>query len=51
MIGKIDIFKYIYYNYFCKKVIRKGKGKLIPYKNSIIKLEKNSELIIYAGNL
>ena len=51
MIGKIDIFKYIYYNYFCKKVIRKGKGKLIPYKNSIINLEKNSKLIIYDGNL
>lgn len=51
MIREIDIFKYIYYNYFCTKVIRKGKGKLIPYKNSIINLEKNSKLIIYDGNL
>lgn len=51
MIREINIFKYIYYNYFCKKIIRKGNGKLIPYKNSIINLEKNSRIILHDENL
>lgn len=42
----ISTYKYIYFNYFCKNVERRGTAKLIPYKNSIIKLDKNSKLII-----
>lgn len=42
----VDTFKYVYYNYFCKNVVRNGLAKVIPYKNSIICLDKNSKLIL-----
>lgn len=42
----ISTIKYLYYNYFCKNVIRKGTAKIIPYKNSIIEFDKNSKLIL-----
>ena len=42
----VSTIKYLYYNYFCKNVIRKGTAKIIPYKNSIIEFENNSKLII-----
>lgn len=45
---QIQVLKYIYFNYFCKKIVRKGSGKIIPYKNAIIDLEENSK--IYIGN-
>lgn len=44
----IQLIKYIYLNYFCKKVVRKGHGKIIPYKNAVIDLEKHS--MIYIGD-
>ena len=42
----VSMVKYLYYNYFCKNVIRNGNAKIIPYKNSIIAFEKNSKLIL-----
>lgn len=42
----ISTIDYIYYNYFCKNVIKKGTAKIIPYKNSIIAFDKNSKLIL-----
>ena len=42
----ISTIKYLYYNFFCKNVIRKGTAQIIPYKNSIIEFGKNSKLII-----
>ena len=43
----ISIVKFIYYNYFCKNVIRHGKGRLIPYQNSILDLATGSQLHLY----
>ena len=42
----ISVLKYIYYNYLCKNIIRKGDAKIIPYRNTIIDLEKTSTIII-----
>lgn len=47
----IRVFQYIYLNYFCRMIVRKGKGKIIPYRNSIIDLERTSKIIIYDGNV
>lgn len=47
---EIDICKYIYYNYFCKKIERKGTYKLYPYRGTKIELHKNSKVILN-GNL
>lgn len=43
----ISVFKFIYYNYFCKNVVRHGKGRLIPYKNSILDFAKGSQIHLY----
>lgn len=48
---KIQIFQYIYLNYFSKNVIRHGKGKIIPFKNAILDFEVNSKIILYDNNL
>lgn len=45
-LNQISIIQYLHYNYFCKSVIRKNGHKLIPYKNSIIKLSPDSKLIL-----
>lgn len=42
----IAFFRYIYLNYFCKSVIRKGEARIIPYKNSVIEIDKNAKLIL-----
>ena len=42
----IDWVKFLILNFFSKKVIRKGKGYIIPYKNSVIELAKGSVIEI-----
>lgn len=42
----IDIRKYIYYNYLCKNVVRTSSAKIMPHKNAIIELQKNSKIVI-----
>lgn len=46
MWANINIHRYIYYNYFCKKVKRNGNGKIVPFKNVIIDLASDSRIII-----
>lgn len=43
---EISWCKYIHYNYFCKSVIREGKGKIIPYKNAIINLDRKARIYV-----
>lgn len=53
MISKIlryDLLKYVYYNYFCKNVVKNGNYKIYPERHSVINLSKNSKLIL-DGNL
>ena len=40
---KIRLFSYIYLNHFCSRIERNGKGRIIPYKNAVIDLEKGSQ--------
>lgn len=42
----IDVFKYIYYNYFSKNIVRKNTSKVIPYKNSILELQAGSKIVL-----
>ena len=42
-----SVLQYIHYNFFSKKVVRKGKGKLIPYKHSVLQLAKGAKIVIY----
>lgn len=47
---KVSIIKFIYYNFFCRKIVRKGKGFLMPYRHCVINLAKGAEIIIHDGN-
>ena len=51
LIKKVDLFQYIFLNYFCKNVIRKGKGKIIPYKHSVFSFEPGSKIILRDDSL
>ena len=42
--------KFIYYNFFCTKVVRKGKGFLLPYPYSVIDLGKGARVILGDGH-
>lgn len=45
--GKVSVSKYLYYNYFCKNIVREGKAKLVPYKNAIIDLHPSSRIYLF----
>lgn len=47
----IQIRNYLYLNYFCKNIIRRGNGKIIPYKGAVIDLEIDSKIYIQNENL
>jgi acetyltransferase-like isoleucine patch superfamily enzyme len=47
----LDVIKFVRYNFFSKKVVRHGKGYLLPYKNAVIDLGRNSKIDIYDGHL
>lgn len=44
--GEIDRDNYLYLNFSCKNVIRKGKGKIIPYMNSVIDMHDTAQIVI-----
>lgn len=43
---KIRLFSYVYLNHFCSRIERNGKGRIIPYKNAVIDLEKDPKYIL-----
>lgn len=45
--GQISVFKYLYYNYFSKNVVRLGTAKLIPYKNAILDLDATARIYVH----
>ena len=49
--NQISRLKFLFYNYMCKNVVREGKGKIIPYKNAIINLDKTAKIYIKGGDL
>ena len=49
--GQISLYKYFYYNYFCKNIVRLDKSKIIPYKGTILDLNPTSRIILSGKNL
>lgn len=47
---EISISKFVWYNFFSKKVKRMGKGLLIPFKHSVFDMKKGSKIILHDGN-
>lgn len=48
---KIRFFPFLYWNYFCKSVIRTDNSKLIPYKHAVIELEKGARIFLGGGDI
>ena len=48
---EISIPLYIYYNYICGHIERKGKSKILPHKNTVINFEHGSKIILSGNNL
>lgn len=44
--GEIDREQYLYLNFISKNVIHNGRGRIIPYKNCVIDLQKTSRIVI-----
>ena len=42
--------KFLYYNFLCSKVMRKGKGYILPYPNAVIDLGQGAQVILEDGN-
>lgn len=49
-LGKVNGFAFIYLNFMCRRVERRGKGYLIPYRHAVIELDKNSKIVLHEGN-
>lgn len=50
-IREISVSKYIYYNWFSKKVVKESNVYLIPYKGAILQLDRGSKLFLKGKNL
>ena len=51
LLPKISLPKFIWYNYFSRKVERRGKGFLIPFRYSVFDLAKGAKIILHDGNV
>lgn len=47
----INFFQYLYLNYFCKSVVRTDNSRIIPYKNVVLDLSKNAQIIVGKGDI
>lgn len=48
---KINLFQFLYFNYFCKSIIRTDQSKLIPYKHSIIDIASCARIYVGGGDI
>ncbi len=51
MLSKISLPKFVWYNFFSRKVERQGKGLLIPFRYSVFDLAKGAKIILHDGNV
>lgn len=47
----IDLIKFLYYNFFCRCIVREKGCYLIPFKNCVLDLDKSSKLYLKNGNV
>ena len=51
IIRNCNVYKFIYYNFLSKQIIRDRNYYLIPYKNAVIDLHKTAKIYIEGRNL
>jgi acetyltransferase-like isoleucine patch superfamily enzyme len=49
--GRINIFQYFYLNYFCKRVVRMDRSRVIPYKGTVIDIALGAKLVLSNGDM
>lgn len=49
-IKNLDMFQYFYYNFFSNKIVRKGQGRIIPYKHAVLDLGDEAQIILHDGD-
>lgn len=47
IITKLSITKFIYYNFFCKKVVRDKGCYLIPFRGTVINMQKGAKIVLH----
>lgn len=47
----ICLFSYIYWNYFCKNIIRTDQSRIIPYRGAVLHLEPGSRIYLGGGDV
>lgn len=50
-LSQINVLQFFYLNYLCKKVVRRDKSKIIPYRNAVIELGKDSKIYLENGDI
>ena len=50
LLQKVSLPKFIWYNFFSKKVVRQGKGFLIPFRYSVLDIARGAKIILHDGN-
>ena len=48
---KVKIIPFIYFNYFCRMIIRTDNSKIIPYKNAVIDIDKSAKIYLGSGDI
>lgn len=51
VIARISVTKYIYYNYFCKRIVRKDGAKVIPYRGTVLDMHPKARIYLSGRNL
>jgi Acetyltransferase (isoleucine patch superfamily) len=51
ILSNVNLTKFVYYNFFCKSVVRKKGCYLITFRNCVINLHKSSRLYINIGTI
>lgn len=51
IVGYVDLFKFIRFNFFCSSIVRDKGCYLITYKNSVIDLDKSAKIYISGGKI
>ncbi len=46
-VSNIAVTKFVYLNYFSRKIQRIGKGRLIPYKGTVLNFKRDARIILY----
>ncbi|WP_143330766.1 acyltransferase [Cloacibacillus sp. An23] len=47
ILKNMNFFKFIFYNFFCNKVKRHGKGCILPMRGAVISLGESSQIELY----